>query len=73
MEGFLEEAAIERSLQRRQEFRKGTLGLYAKHMGDRSELGFWKPNVAATSMLNHRWLSGTLLCFTASVFSGALG
>lgn len=77
MGGFLKEAATERHLQRGQEPREETLGLRAKHMGDRSEPGFWEPNVAATLMLNHRkahrWLFRTLLCVTAWVFSGAFG
>ena len=50
-EGFLEEAVSELGLERWQEPGKGTLGLHAKPMDDRSEKGFWKPYVAAASML----------------------
>lgn len=49
-EGFLEEGVSELGLERPEEG-KGTLGLHAKPMDDRSEKGFWKPYVAATSML----------------------
>lgn len=49
-EGFLEEAVSELGLERPEEG-KGTLGLHAKPMDDRSEKGFWKPYVATTSML----------------------
>ena len=52
-EGLLEEAVSERGLERWQDPPKGTLVLHAKPMEDRSEKGFWKPYVEATSMLKH--------------------
>lgn len=41
-EGFLEEEAIEYSFERQQESGAGTLGICAKHTGDKSEPGLWK-------------------------------